>query len=177
MKYPALRMSLLMCLFLASCASQNASAQDSKPEFRVRLKNSGDQVTILREDSQTIIDIRSDFGIGSASFELVSGTMPNSALLRLHVNGLEELQVSSANVTIGASASTGETGFPVRERIVSPGVEVPIGSIHPLWLDIQFVPDKGDTPDEEGYFEIALPSEFMRNAGTSFEVRWVDFYR
>jgi len=177
MKYPVVRMSLLMCVFLASCASRNVRAQDSKPEFRVTLKNGDDKITILDENSQTVIDILSPTGIGSAAFELGSGTMPDALLLRLHLKGLEEIQLISTNVAVSASVSTGEAVFPVSERIVSPGVELPIGSVHPLWMAIQIVSENKNIPLEEGYFEVRVPREFIRSAGTSFEVRWVDFYR
>lgn len=177
MKYLVVHASLLMCLFLVSCASRNVSAQDSKPEFRVTVKNKDDKITILDENSQTVIEIHSDIGIGSATFELVSGTMPDTLLLRLHLIGLEDLRVISSEATVSASVSAGEAAFPVSERIVSSNVEFPILSVHPLWVNIEIVSENKNVPLEEGYFEITIPREFIRNAGTSFEVRWIDFYR
>ena len=50
---------------------------------------------------------------------------------------------------------------------------------HPLWMEIEIVsgqPEK-KIPLEEGYFEIRLPKEFIRKAGRSFEIAWIDFYR
>lgn len=164
-------------LFLASCASQPVNAQDAKPEFRVTVNNADDTVSILDENSQTIIDIKSDSGIGSASFEIISGTMPDSILLRLHLKGLEDFQLISNQTTLGASVPSGEAGSPVGERIVSSALEVPILPAHPLWMDIEIVSKDKYIPLEEGYFEITPPREFLRNAGTSFEVTWVDFYR
>ena len=164
-------------LFLASCASQSVNAQESKPEFRVSVKNADDKISILDENSQTIIEIYSDIGIGSASFELVSGTMPDTLLLRLHLKGLEDFQLISAQATLGASVPSGEAGQPVSERIVSSASEVPILPTHPLWMNIEIVSENKHIPLEEGYFEIEVPPQFIRNAGASFEVKWIDFYR
>jgi hypothetical protein len=177
MKYLVFHMGLLMCLFLSSCASRNASAQDSKPEFRVTVKNQDDKITILDENSRTVIEIHSDFGIGSASLTLVSGTMPDTLLLRLHTQGLEEFQLISAQVTLDASVPSGEAGQPVGERIVSSALEYPILPGHPLWMRVEVVAENKNIPLDEGYFEITIPREFLRNAGASFEVRWIDFYR
>ncbi len=164
-------------LFLASCASQTVRAQDSKPEFRVTLKNGDDKVAILDEHAQTIIEIHSDFGIGSASFELVAGSMPETLLLRLHLKGLEEFRITSSQTVLSASVSGGEAGQPVSERIVSSMGEFPILPGHPLWMNVVVVADNTNIPLHEGFFEVKIPREFIRNAGASFEIRWVDFYR
>jgi len=177
MKYLVVHTSLLMCLFLVSCASQRVRAQDSKPEFKVSVKNSDDKIAILDEDSQTVIDIHSDFGIGSASFELVSGSMPDALLLRLHLKGLEDFQLISSQTTIAASISSGQVFNINSQRVIESNAGYPILSIHPLWLNIEIVSENREIPLEEGYFEITLPREFIRKAGSSFEVQWIDFYR
>jgi len=177
MKYLVIHTSLLMCLFLNSCASQPVNAQDSKPEFKVTAKNADDAIAILDEDSQTVIDIHSDFGIGSASFELVSGSMPDTLLLRLHLKGLEDFQLISSQATVAASLSSGQVFNLISQRVVETNAEYSILSIHPLWLNIEIVSENRKIPLEEGYFEITLPREFIRNAGNSFEVKWIDFYR
>lgn len=173
---------LLVCttvlgLFLVSCASQSVNAQESKPEFRVSVKNADDKISILDENSQTIIEIHSDFGIGSASFELVSGTMPDSILVRLHLKGLEDFQLISATDTLAASISSGEVFNVINQRIISSNSENPLMSTDPLWMNIEIVSENKHIPLEEGYFEIEVPPQFIRNAGASFEVKWIDFYR
>jgi hypothetical protein len=177
MKYLPVHTSLLMCLFLVSCASQPARAQDSLPEFRVAVKNSNDKITVLDEDSRTVIDIHSDFGIGSASLELVSGSMPTIILLRLHLKGLEDFQLISPQTTIAASFSTGEVFNVINQRVVSSNTERPLFIIDPLWMNIDIVSANQDIPVDEGYFEIVVPEKFLRNAGNSFEIKWIDFYR
>ena len=177
MKYLLVHTSLLMCLFLISCASRNVGAQDSKPEFKVTAKNADDAIAILDEDSQTVIDIHSDFGIGSASFELVSGSMPDTLLLRLHLKGLEDVRIISAETTVAASISSSGVLRTQNQRKISGSGDQIIWSFDPLWLRIDIVSDSQKIPLEDGYFEIILPSEFLRKAGNSFEIAWIDFYR
>lgn len=177
MKYLFLHTSLLMCLFLTSCASQSVSAQDSRPVFRVTTKNANDKIAFLNKVSYTIIDLQSDFGIGSASFELVSGSMPDTLLLRLHLKGLEDFQLISSQTTIAASISSGGVFNITSQRVISSNLEHPILTIDPLWMNIDIVSENRKIPLEEGYFEITLPGEFIRNAGNFFEIKWIDFYR
>ena len=177
MKIPALHICLLLSLFLASCASRSASAQDSKPGFTITSKNADDTITVLDENSLTVIDIRSPTGIGSARLELVSGSMPDALLIRLHITGLEEFQLVSAQDTVSASLSSGEVFNITNERVLFLNTEVPIGSLHPLWMDIEIASSSRNIPLEDGYFEITVPRQFMRKAGISFEIKWIDFYR
>ena len=177
MKQIAAHAILLISLTLVSCASQSANAQDSKPEFRVTPKNADDTIAVLDENSQTVMDIHSDTGIGSASFELVSGSMPDAILLRLHLKGLEEFQLISKQDNVSASVSSGGVFNGTNERVLFFNSEVPIGSIHPLWMDIRIVSASKETPLADGYFEITVPREFLRKAGNSFAISWIDFYR
>ena len=177
MKFIIFHTCLLMSLIFVSCASRNASAQDSKPEFQVTAKNPGDALTILDENSQTVIEIQSEAGIGSASLELVSGSMPDSLLLRLHLAGLEEFQVRSAQDTVSASISSGGLFELTNQSVLLSQSEIPIGSIHPLWMDTRIVSETKSIPLKDGYFEVIIPSGFIRRAGGSFEIHWIDFYR
>lgn len=163
---------LLMSLPLIACASQPVRAQASQPEFRVTAKNPDDIVGIHREDTRTVLDVQSDFGIGSASIELLSGTMPDTLLLRLHITGLEDFELTSQAATVTASLPSRGL-FASRQHVT----DIPILPTHPLWLDIQIVSTSTKIPLEDGYFEIVLPPGFLRNAGAAFEIKWIDFYR
>lgn len=177
MKYPVVYTNLLMCLLFASCASLPDNALDARPEFRVSTKKQGDKVSVLAEDSQTVIEIYSETGIGSAGFELISGAMPKYIVLRLHLRGLEEFRLISSQVVVAASISSSGVLNTNHQRIISSNLEFPILSVHPLWLNIEIISNSTKIPLEDGYFEITLPAEFLREAGTSFEIQWIDFYR
>lgn len=141
-------------------------------------KNPDDQVDIQIENGAAQVDIQSPTGIGSVSFELVSGTMPGNITLRLHLTGLEQFRLTSAQDRISASVSSGDALGIQNESILSSGTEAPLLPGHPLWMEIEIVSDaEKKIPLEEGYFEVTVPGEFIQNAGKSFEVEWIDFYR
>jgi hypothetical protein len=60
---------------------------------------------------------------------------------------------------------------------VSENDEQAIRSSDPLWLDIAIVSSSLGIPLQAGYFEIAFPMEFIKQSGSSFELRWIDFFR
>jgi len=169
---------MLLSFLLASCAGgpADAGAQSAQPVFIVITKNPEDQVDIQAENGAAQIDIQSPSGIGAASFELESGTMPENITLRLHLMGLEGFRLTSARDQISASVS-GEANANT-QTILSSGAESPLSPGDSLWIEIAIVSEaEKKIPLEEGYFEVTVPQEFIRNAGTLFEIEWIDFYR
>ena len=163
-----------------SCASQPANAQSGgELVFNVIAKNKDDQIDIQYENGTTTIDIHSPTGIGAAKFELESGSMPEEVILRLHIKGLEEFRLVSNQTTIAASSSSSEIFNVSNQSVISAGSEYYIPPIDPLWMDIEIVSDETikKIPLEEGFFEITVPKEFIRSAGNSFEIQWIDFFR
>ena len=172
--------TILLSLCLTSCASQPANAQSGgEPVFTVTTKNQDDQIHINYENGVTTFDIHSPTGIGSAKFDLESGSMPQKLILRLHLKGLEGFRLVSSQATIAASGSSSEVFHVTGQSVIAAGNEFSITPIDPLWVKVEIVSDQADKkiPLEEGYFEIVVPKEFIRSAGNSFEVQWIDFYR
>jgi hypothetical protein len=168
--------TILLSLLLVSCASAPANAQPAEPAFTVITKNPDDQVDIQFENGRALIDIQSPTGIGSAALELESGSMPGSMTLRLHLKGLEEFRLTSAQDRISASISSREVSS--NETILSSGTESPLQPGHPLWMEIEIISETGTKiPLEEGYFEVTVPPDFLQNVGRTFQIEWVDFYR
>ena len=162
-----------------SCASQPANAQSGdEPVFFINAKNQDDQVNIQQENGITTVDIYSDTGIGSAKLELESGGMPENMLLRMHLQGLEEIRLKSKQAVIVASGSSSGSFGINDQRVNSSGSEYSITPIDPLWMKIEIISNQAKKiPLESGYFEITVPREFLQSAGNSFEVEWIDFYR
>jgi hypothetical protein len=160
---------------LVSCAS----AQSGEPAFTVITKNPDDQASIEYANGAGWIDIHSPTGIGYADLELESGIMPGEIVLRLHLKGLEQLQLISPQESIRDYVSSGGAFHITEETIVSSGTESALLPGHPLWMEIQVVSEQSEKkiPLEEGYFEVTIPREFLQKAGTSFRVEWIDFYR
>lgn len=169
-----------MSLLLVSCASQPANAQSGNESvFNITTKNQDDQIDARYENGTTTVDIHSPSGIGTAKFELESGAMPEKLILRLHLTGLEEFRLISNQTTIAASGSSSETFNLTGQSVIASGNEYFITPIDPLWMKIEIVSDQSNKtiPLKKGYFEVIVPKEFVRSAGNSFEVQWIDFYR
>ncbi|HKY55472.1 MAG TPA: hypothetical protein VJM08_14240 [Anaerolineales bacterium] len=172
--------TILLQLVLVSCASQPANAQaGGEPVFTVTIKNQDDQVDIQHENNVTIVDIDSPTGIGAATFELESGAMPENLILRLHLTGLEEFRLVSNTTTLTASGSSSDVFDVTSQSVTAAGNEFSITPIDPLWTKVEIVSEQADKmiPLEKGYFEITVPREFIRRAGNSFEIQWIDFFR
>jgi len=178
MKYFVLY-TILISLFLMSCASQPVNAQSGdEPVFSISLKNQDDQANIQHKSDTTTVDIHSPKGIGSVQLKLESGPMPERIKLRLYLKGLEELRLVSDRSTIVASASSSEM-FNINQKLIASGNEHFLTPIDPLWMDIEIISGQAEQkiPLEEGFFEITVPKEFIQSAGDSFEIQWIDFYR
>jgi hypothetical protein len=171
--------TILLSFLLASCASGPMGAPTQEPAFIVITKNPEDQVDIQYENGIALIDIQSPSGIGSAAFELESGAMPEHMTLRLHLQGLEQFRLTSAQDQVAASVSTGDPSNTENQTLLSSGRESPLLPGHPLWMEINIISNQGEQqiPLEEGYFEVTVPQEFIQNAGKTFEIEWIDFYR
>ncbi|MDQ2691279.1 MAG: hypothetical protein M3Y68_04545 [Chloroflexota bacterium] len=169
---------VLWSFLLISCAGLPVRAQAGEPEFTITTKNNDDQVTVQHQDGVLFVDIQSPTGIGSASFEVTAGSLPHDIVLRLHLTGLEDFRLTSATDSIGISISSGAEPT-IQQRLISPSSETPILPGHPLWMTTDIVSEQPEPaiPLDEGYFEIALPKDFLAQAGTSFEIQWIDFYR
>jgi hypothetical protein len=67
----------------------------------------------------------------------------------------------------------------VPKSLTSPGEWQTIEPDNPSWLDIIIVSDQAtpEIPLTQGYFEITLPEDLLTEAGKSFSIQWIDFYR
>jgi hypothetical protein len=170
--------AIVVSFLLVSCAGGPARAQSGGPVFVVTTKNQDDQINVQHQNGTSIIEVESPSGIGSATFELESGNMPEQVILRLHLRGLEELRLTSVQTSIAASVSNSDPSE-IHQRIAAASIDTPILPGEPLWMEIEIVSERAVEmlPLEEGYFEVRVPGEFLRKAGISFEVKWIDFHR
>jgi hypothetical protein len=46
-------------------------------------------------------------------------------------------------------------------------------------MEIEIVSEQTEKqiPLEAGFFEVTVPQQFLRSAGNTFEIEWIDFYR
>ncbi len=131
------------------------------------------------EERGAVIDIASPMGIGSAVFQLESGEMPQTMIVRLHLTGLEQIRVSIGEETLAASVSSSDPLHGQDQTLIEAGTETPLLPVHPLWMDIRIVTNGADIgiPLRQGYFEMEIPQQMLEKGEDSFEIQWIDFYR
>lgn len=134
---------------------------------------------VVSENNATTFDIQSISGIGSASIELVSGTLPETVIVQIHTTGLEEFRLIYNETILAASVPSGEGFGNASESLISSDGESPITSLHPMWMKIDVVSKQSvkKIPLEEGYFEITLPKKLAQDSRGAFEISWIDFFR
>lgn len=167
---------LFLNLFLFSCSNNTDSVQDD-PVFSAQLKNLDDSIAFQHKGDRTIIDIVSPSGISSVKFTLRSGKMPREIRIWLHTKGLEAFRLVSEEITLVASIPTsGGLNDQSQVKIVGDS-EAPISAVDPLKLGLDIVSSSQEIPLQDGYFEIVIPGSFLQQAGDTFEVYWIDFFR
>lgn len=101
-------------------------------------------------------------------------------MLRLHLTGLESLQIKSGETSLSASVSSQGGDKPVR-LWKSDEESKPLDSTSPLWTEIRLIGSDGQPtktiPLKDGCFEIEVPPALREGNPTSMTVNWIDFYR
>lgn len=148
------------------------------PSYRISVNGSGDQITAKSNGSETIFEVRSETGIGSAQVEQTSGEPPAKTVIRLFLNGLEEFDFGYDNTRIMVSVSS-HGDHTVSQSLLRDGSgETPISPDSPYWMPLQIVtgPTTGDLKST-GYFEVQAPQEYVLREYRAFSMQWIDFYR
>lgn len=160
------------------------TAHNNLAGFKVTPKKEADQIEVSLENREAIFDIFSPGGIGGAEVKLVSGTLPEKILLRLHLKGLEEFHLTADDKTLLAAVSSHGNNA-VQESISAANNDNDgwrtIDPDNPYWMDIHIVdPEAKPVPKiplKDGYFEVAVPKYFIKKKISAFSIDWIDFYR
>ena len=112
-----------------------SSASEAEPPlFRITTKRDKDRVEVVIEKQTTIFAIHSPMGIGEALIERTQVKWPAEMILRLHLKGLESLQVANGKATLHAAVSSHDEMR--RIRVWKDGKEdAPLDSTSPSWLE------------------------------------------
>jgi hypothetical protein len=170
-------MFLLVCMAAVGCVERTTPPL---PSFSIELKRPDDKVDVISESSQTTFSIFSPFGIGRARIERRESQWPKSIRLRLHLSGLENLQIANGRITLHASVSS--TSEKPQVRLWKDQLEAqPLDSNSVFWMDIEMWnrdrKPANQIPLQDGYFEMQLPKAFFEDNPTSIDVHWINFYR
>jgi hypothetical protein len=171
---------VLLALLAALNSLTVAVACDQPPEFKITTKRKDDAVDVRPEKNRTVFSVKSPFGIGQAVVERKDEKWPEAVVLRLHLKGLENFNVTNGKVKLEASASL-QDGKPL-VRLWKDGKEdMPLDSKSPYWIDVGILSGDGTPakaiPLKDGYFELPLPKTFFEANPKSITVSWIDFYR
>ena len=176
---------LLIGLLLATaCAAPelnaNAAATPTGPSLDVHTTGDGDRIDlnthISPDRNELTIDVYSERGIGSATFTFAHyfpDHLPDQITLKLHLKGLEQLQITTDDQVIIANIPSSGNGDAVQSAAASnDATQVQsISANNPLWLTITKV-DDGDA-----YYAVNLPSTLFKQDIQNMTLKWVDFYR
>lgn len=131
---------------------------------------SGNQITAVMNGDALEIDVVSESGIGQGTVAGLTPPLPDTITLRLHLKGLEKLQLTSGTTTITAQVSSSDST--ITQEAASHSVAArPTTPDDPLWLTIQL------PIDDESPFMVDVPSQLVESDCDTVSIEWVDFYR
>jgi hypothetical protein len=159
---------------LAACQAQPVR----QPTYSISVSGAGNQVISTSTGPETLFEVKSETGLGSADVEQTAGEPPARLLTRLHLQGMEEFDFEYDDVVVIVSVSShGDQTVSERARMAG-SEETPIASDSPYWMPVRIVKSPSSSgQNPTGYFEVQAPQEFIQGKHKAFAMRWIDFYR
>jgi hypothetical protein len=173
-----LLMLAFMAASLAACSESASPGQETEAEYLVSSTRPSSQVTASNEGNRAIINVFSDNGIGSAAITLVSGSWPDSILMRFHLQGLENLQFLYEENRINVSVNT--QNMILQSVSMEGAAEKAIDEDSDYWMTVSFMDRQGtavNSPVQGGVIEVEAPAAFLAGEYSTFTINWIDFYR
>ena len=169
---------LTIVAVMAAVLSTGCTDVVEEPQFKLTTKHDNDKVEVQVESGKTVFSVHSPFGISQIAIERKDENWPDIVMLRLHLKGLENFNVSNGIITIEAAVSSQDGSV----RLWKDGKEdSPLDAKSPYWTEIRMFSDDGKPttaiPLKDGYFEIQLPKALLKDNPKSITVNWIDFYR
>ncbi len=133
----------------------------------VTLDKQGDTAESQVVDGRAIIDVTSERGIGGLQARLLSGEWPDEVIVRLHLKGLERLEIGYDQylVASGVSSTSQPAPLPTVYAIDDTNqATVVVDAGADFYPTIDVIPEEGSQasiPLQNGYFEISLPPNFF----------------
>lgn len=151
------------------------------PAFKVTPRKKDDGIEIRVEKVRVMFVVKSPSGIGQAVVERQGADRwPQTVVLRLHLQGLERLRISTATSTLEASVAMQAGKLIVRQW--KDGKEnATLDEKNPFWADLRVLRSDGTPatalPLQDGYVEATLPRALLDDHPKAITVSWIDFYR
>jgi hypothetical protein len=148
-----------------------------QPVFVPRKGN--DRVNVTVGSDSVTYTIASPSGISGGKILPKKG-WPKRVVVQLRLGGLESFTVSNGRTELRASVLS-HSGHRRLLSVVDGGEEKKLAKDSPYWTAIEALDVKGrpvdGLPDEDGYFQIELPSALFAKQPESLSLSWIDFYR
>jgi hypothetical protein len=101
-------------------------------------------------------------------------------VVRLHLRGLEHLQISTGKRTLHAVVGIRDKQLEVR-LWKDQDEDHPLSRTDPFWVNIRIRNKDGSPaqqlPLQDGYFEMELPGALLADNPRTLTLHWIDFYR
>jgi len=176
----------ILTALLSAAGAEDAEKPSPAFQFKVTCRRPDDRVEVKLEGTKATFDVLCPFGIGQATITPAGHRWPETVVLRLHLRGLESLDISNGKVTLHGFVHShgdhkrylslrnkGEGKKDTEDTLVRPG--------SPYWMEIRMLRRKskpGDGyPPKNGVFEMTLPKALFRDRPESLDLRWIDFFR
>jgi hypothetical protein len=164
--------------------SLSAGCLPDRAPLSIRLIGPGtstSDVTVSAQDTRTIVDIRGG-GIGTVELSRSDAAWPEPIVLRLHLSGLESLNVDNGTIAIGTSVLSRSPPEQVGQLLPGSGrASTNVTPDSPFWMPLRIIgarePGAPAVPLAEGYFEVTLPDILFDESTNRLIIRWVDFFR
>jgi hypothetical protein len=149
-----------------------------QPSYRISVSGTDNQVTASSNGPETLFEVTSETGLGSAVIEQVAGASPENVTFRLHLRGLEEFNFEYHDVRVVVAVSSHGDRSVSESLFRGDSAETAIGPDSPYWMPVQVFADPASGNQESpSYFEVGAPNEYIGGKYRSFSIRWIDFYR
>lgn len=169
---------------LTTWLAVGCAAQTPPPPSLTLITTEGTQTKVVMQlsDDTAVFDITSPSGIGGANVQLSSGEWRPNLVLRFHLNGLEELELTYGDTATSAALSTSVTLniSSTDSQVYQSANGTPIDSSSPYWMKTTIRNEDGragQIPLQNGTIEVTLPPDFHTQNPASFHISWIDFYR
>ena len=177
-----------IALFLSTCVY---AMEPSTITYRLIQQESGGQTPQVSTRQATTDDfllvIQSASGIGSLEVSPTAGVWPARMTLRLHLQGLESLELDNGRQKLLTHISSSDP-LPARwhwaprrgEGKAKADEPELLATEHPLCPSLQIVTERNEKPPSiplRGYFQVVVPPGFLTPTTPTMTVRWIDFYR
>ena len=170
--------SFTLVLLLVSVVGTTVVAIEEAGSFKFTTKRDNDRVVAKSEKNTSVISVHSPSGISDVVIERTGETWPDTIMLRLHLRGLENFQVTNGRVKLEASISSQDNTV----RVWKEGKEESqLDAKSPYWMEVRRIGNDRKSIKagrrKDGFFEMELPKAMLENNPKSISVHRIDFYR